>query len=1045
MKLLKLMSLFLVSLVLSMPISLAATFTVYSEGQDGMKNFIRPTDELTLVGKVDGADVSEEDITYVPTSGNLESFDSCTNNVCTYTFDEADYDGVQRHTVRYASRSGNDDKVVNTLVDSVGPTIDSISQSKIVAGPNEMIKFNIKVSDTACNNILCNNRCSGISKIVISKDNLDNEIAEIPVNTDFDECADSIEKSFIVSELNLDEGLNALFFTAYDNFDNQGDFKTISLTVDSTPPSLQDETFYLTKDNEGIGYYNYKVPNVEVTFYLDDPAVASVKANFGELNPSIGLVDVTCDDILCKKTIELNPTLTKTKGTQKLEVPVTVVDNFGNSETYNLKSELEIDREPPIVKDVESSASYKNGDTIGISSNSNLKIIFNEDGVGMSNADAYIDYSAIGGSSSVKALNCTKDGVCVFPKVNLTKDGLNTLNVLTTTKDDLGNAMITNTPFSVYSDNTNPTINNIYTYFKKTKEDFPTRGDKLTVLALINDSSDVIGVGNFTLISNDKIIKTECKKGGSSSSRTGSFSRTSSSQGSGSSSGGSFERGSPVNGTNETVFPTNDFTENIDTEGFLVCEWEVPIDVSGTVVNGEMKLSFFDQFNNTISEVVDVPLIYGLFDEKNPNYWETSGITCSPSVLDREIGELMEQEMYCSFKLNPLTDGEQKITSMELTDCESDYLSDSSLSNIGTNPYITLVFDKDEYSVNDLQVTCNVEIMSVVGTNIVTNSELENVTIPVSFFNNPFGMPDDNLIDEIEDIKDTWADGFGDVIYWLSALEKISTEVCKTINTVEQIASVLSGVSAGIPKIYGGDVARSGTEVLDQGASGMFQSLNYFCKFVNCDAGTEMFGQAKGTGLGKLYDGMGSLGGGFIIDKMGGNFKDYMDVKNNIYWSAITLCIPGIIHGLAKYRQIQCFYGYCLQDMSVMGIPYENCAEQKAYQECKYFVTPIFTFFPIVNFFDDIMEGIKGAISDPFVAIGLIANLACTDFSQVGWSTCRVVYIINVATKAYNNVLSIMNLIDDFDHDYCDDLTDSPRSSSSGRGSSSSSGGSFSR
>lgn len=1050
MKLIKLLSLFLVSLVLSMPICFAATFTAYSQGTDGVRNFVRPTDEIKLIAEVQGTDVYPEDVLYVPLTGSQQSFDNCNEGICVYTLDEDTYEGVQRFTVRYKSRSGTEDRIVNTLVDSIGASVDSVTKDKQVVGPNELITFNFEVSDTACNDILCNNKCSGISKIVISKEDLDDEISEIVVGTDFDECAESVEKSYIVSELGLEEGQNALFFQAYDNFGTVGDFQTMSLILDSTPPSLQDETFYLTKNGEGIGYYNYQVPGVEVLFYLDDTNVSSVKANLQELNPALGNVNMECEEILCKKVIDLNPTLTKDKGSLKLTIPVEVADKFGNSETYDLTSELEIDRVGPEIKEVESTSDYKDSKIVGISSKTQLKAIVDEEGSGMSNGEIYIDYSAVGGPVSVKAINCTGDWECLFPKVNLTKDGVNTLKVLTTTKDDLGNAMLEAYSFEVYSDNTNPTIKDIYVYFEKTDQEFPTRGDKLTVMAVINDSSEVIGKGNFTLINGEGMIETKCKSGKGGSSGRGTFTRgttggreTTGSSSSGLSSG-SFERGSPTNETN-TTFQTSEFTEEIDTSGYIVCEWEVPVTVSGTVVNGQIGLNFIDEFNNSISEIVEVPLIYGLFEEENPNYWEAGKVSCSPSVLDREIGELIEQEMYCNFELTPLTDSEQRITSMELSDCESDYLSDSSLSNVGTNPYLTLIFDEDEYEVNNLEVLCNVEIMSIVGTNIVTNTELENVTIPVEFFNNPFGMPDQNLIDEIEDIRETWAEGFGEIIYWLELLEKIATEVCKTINTVQQIETVLTSATAALPDFYGGMAARAAKEPGNVASEGLFGSLDHFCKFVNCEFSSEDEGILANLGGGGLLAGVTEnvqyFAGGQLVDALGGDYKQYMNVKNNIYLSAMTLCIPGIIHGLAKYRQIQCFYGYCLQDMSVMGVPYESCEEQKAYQECKYFVTPIFTFFPIVNLFDDVMNSVKGALSDPFVAIGLVMNWACTDYSQVGWGVCRIARVINVATKAYNNVVSILNLIDEFDHDYCEDLEESPRSSPGG----SSRGGGFSR
>jgi len=1059
-------TLLLLVLIISMPISIASSLNLYVRGDDGIDNMIRGTDHPIVYANFDNS-MLNEDVFYVSSIGQTTEFDSCEDNLCVYNIDKTDFKGIERVGVKYKTYSGLKDKSINVIVDSMGPKISDFYISDNIVSDSDDINMRFNVKDFSCNDVLCNNKCSGISKIIISEDSLDNVVYELDINSNKDECSKSINHVFKSSDLKLKEGQNTLLIQAIDNFGNAGNFYPISIVYDSTPPTLEDDSFYLSVNNNGISFYNYELNNVEVSFYLDDNNVSEVSVDFSELNPALSKEILNCDNLRCSRIINLKPTISSNTGSVELNLPVEIVDKVGNSKTYILKNKLNIDREAPKIRKVSSSIGDYNS-IIALSSNSNL-IVDLDDVSGLSKANVFVDYSQVSSKGNIKALNCSEEGICVFPKVKLTKDGKFNLKVSGITQDNLGNKLGNDYPFEIVCDDTKPFVKDVHLYFEtdreKNVEEFPTKGDSLHVIAIVKDMSDVIAEGNFSEINDQSgSFSVTCTHNPSLSKSNLKSSRSHKSNGNSrkyvktnSDTGVPFrmspkmnissiiDLNSSKNNLSDDSIKIEDISKfnisNINLKEYAVCDWRVPITNSGTIIGKQAELTFRDSFNNSLSQSIDLPLIYGLFNDTNPNYWGHITPVCSPSVLDRQVGSLMKQKVYCKLKLTPLTNNNQKILSLKLKDCSSKYLDDSKLNGNGKESYLTLLLKKDDYEINNLNVVCKVGITSQVGTNYVLNEEVENVTIPISFFNNPFGMPDNNLIDKIEDVRKTWAEGFGKVIFWLSLLEKVSTEICHTMNTVVSVANIFTGTASGVPDWNGGCGVRTSSEAVDQTADGLYGTLLYFCKFVNCNYASSDEGYLTyggGTAFSETLNDVQYYSGGQLVDSLGGDYKQYMDVKNNIYLSAVTLCVPGIIRGLSKYRQIQCFYGYCLQDLSVMGVPYETCEEQKAYQECKYFVTPIFTFFPIVNLFDQVTSSIKNALSDPFVALGTVMHWYCWDCSQVGWGVCRISRMIDVATDVYKNYISIKDLVTDWDNDYCEDLTDSPRSlshsSSGGRG-----------
>ena len=104
----------------------------------------------------------------------------------------------------------------------------------------------------------------------------------------------------------------------------------------------------------------------------------------------------------------------------------------------------------------------------------------------------------------------------------------------------------------------------------------------------------------------------------------------------------------------------------------------------------------------------------------------------------------------------------------------------------------------------------------------------------------------------------------------------------------------------------------------------------------------------------------------------------FMDPNQNFIVASLFFCVPGMIYGLEKYRQIQCMYADCLQNaVGEGGLPVTACEKQRQYSQCKYFTGEIFAVVPWVAFVDHFANLVKDSLSDPFSFAGAILAKQC--------------------------------------------------------------------
>lgn len=232
-------------------------------------------------------------------------------------------------------------------------------------------------------------------------------------------------------------------------------------------------------------------------------------------------------------------------------------------------------------------------------------------------------------------------------------------------------------------------------------------------------------------------------------------------------------------------------------------------------------------------------------------------------------------------------------------------------------------------------------------------------------------------------------------------------EICKLINTFERVLAIWDLIkvawgkaelaSKATPLGAGVTLKRvaacHNTEALHKKlhnpSDGIFTTLNKFCKFANCQQTPDMWKGSEWTNwLGEWQqfglDALNEIGGDFAFGEgglkayTGRDPVQYMNGKDSLVVSLMTACIPGIIHNLDKYRQIQCMYAHCMQTgVGEQGLPVFACEDQKNYATCKYILGEVFQVIPFVAAFNYYANLIKNALSNPFNVIGIAASQYC--------------------------------------------------------------------
>ncbi len=971
-KYLQIIASFLIALVFSIPFNVSIVFAAINrisvKGSNGIEGFAKSNDFLNfnVQASIANNTITKDQIFL----GSDIKFDSCSqlpSNAfeCALKFPGTGTSSFESKPLPFTINLYNDSskqklddsKSGSVIIDNRAPQL-KLTVSKNKYSGQENVVVNYEATDFACNDQSCTGKCVGIKKVDLLIDKSSKSIAPNTTNCNF-------KSNISFDAKTLKDGENTVTAKAIDNFDQASQEISAAFTVDASPPIILANSFAIIRKGISLSTFSPNSVPVEVTVNISasDLNANSVTANLSALNPSLKYVKASCTPVgndlnICRWPIDLNPGTSGTKA-----ILINASDLVGNKASITISKALALDDKGPVVLSL-STSTTKDDKVFAKPAGSTVTASFNElTGLSADEVFLHID------NSKKAAASCDKEAnwLCKWNNVEFGSSAKASISIGSDTNDILRNSVSEAKIIEVIIDGKPPVVTGISLSsvgtISETNPDLFKIGDKIFVEANVTEENDLTAIADFSkFIKNAKRVAGSCK---------------------------------------------------ILQEDKQVCSFLT--DAITTQASDVAAFNFTDIVGNQV--LIAKPLqTLGLEEAKTPDFWKST-TDCSPKAVDRQLGPLINQRVYCNVKLEPLSASAlPKTVFIDQASCTGN--GKNLVQNIetfnretgSTSPIIKITFKKDEFKINEANLSCSLAIISRVGDKITKNPELETANISIKFYNLPLGEVSDNVQKKIDDAKKE-INKFWKLIGTMNKVVFYSKKICQVFGIIYNVVAVYYSITAYtktaedtcfyipigglvcLPPLHAASTALCfGQQASETAADSAWVTGGKFCKFVNCQwapgvvgkyqqfitdqinkiPGSEWLpgpgrGNLPGTGAQQLAAG-GTRGG----------IAGYLDPNNNLLTASLFLCVPGIISGLDKYRQIKCLYVDCLQNaVAKDGLPITACEEQKSYATCKYIYGEVFAVVPYTAVFDHFAGIIKEALSNPFAAVGAIVGAIC--------------------------------------------------------------------
>jgi len=983
------LSLICILLIMTMPIVTAQSLSVQQfAGRDGVRNVAKTTDTLTIRAQVtipNDPDITPNQVRLITSEGISYFFTTCTPQVggaiCTLNYDLVGVGGVDDYTIA----AFNDDNVqvtqaVEELVnDFIDPEMLTFYAEKEILGPGP-VKISYRAEDYSF--VPGDTEaCAGVGNVKIFENTQSSGFrASIPGTTRVNDC--TVEGEYSYTPQNT--GNVTLCAVAFDRIGKTSAPLCTSIYVDRMAPAIRgfriaayDGATLYTIPPEGMS------ASVEVR--IEDPSldVNSVRADFSRL-AGAAYSDRGPNDIgiaPLRTVIWHDIPITSVS---PCEFTVRAADDLGNTVSQKLTCTIVSDTSPPEA--ISMSTGFTSGDgtpLLGIQGT--LTVLFREKG--MARSEAFLDTHNLG-LGIRRADFCEPlgaDWACRWKLPANVPAGRYSATVVTSTRDDLGNQLQAPASYAFDYDSTPPSI---------------TGGPRISIFHANNDYGDKLVHGDVIEVEYD------------------------------------------VSGAYGGVANVSDFgaatlvPASCDAS---TCTFAFTVERSGGFT-GKALMRITDDAGNFVEQTRQFE-VFDVLDEPNPNYWKSS-VTCTPKVLDRSSTVLVNHQVYCRIKLTPYSN-EKKVevvaTGMgpwkQCTgDIQTSVAAPPELINNGyksREPYMRVLLPTREFPEAQFNLTCPMYILTQVGDGFTSYPETENVTMQIAFGDSPIGSMSENIDEKIEEAVDD-AQRFGK---WLDALNKffdVANKICQLRQMFWNIAAALEVIhvtmsALSISTKFLGAPVEPGRQAwcqakeqyvtfLGKPGQGIDSFLQPFCGFLNCQqVNTELTGPIDTDIVPGATEFVNQQGEGPIAGEPGQ--PPIINVKDSIVWSVATLCVPGIIYNVDKYRQIQCRYATCLKrEVKDSGVPISVCEDEKAYLTCAYVWGQAFAAIPYTAITQYWINTVKEWLSNPFAALAALIGAFCEAHCGTSYGT------INIGCSFAKVFESVGRVIDDVQSVKTDDF-----------------------
>ncbi len=1014
---------FLIILILTIPFSIAKINSVSASGSDGVEGYMKPNDFLNFIVQavINGAAITQEQLKL----GNKIQFDKCSASAssgseCSARYPSSSTDsfiGIISYTITLFGEDKatvDDTKSGRLFVDNLPPKV-SVSTTQKRFSLKDNVVINYDATDFACNLPDCENKCVGIKSIdFYTLDGSFKKTQEISSGG----C--NAKDSITLDPKTFPDGKNSVFAKATDKFGQVSPETSVTFTVDTTGPNIISGSFDIVRKGISISTFSSQsVPvDVSVNISADDFDLNSATADLTQLNPSqdfknlkASCIQVKNDLSACSWKLNLRP---GTEGAKSILISAS--DTSGNIGTATLSRQFTADNKGPDVTSL--STLLSKGDKILARPTGNTIVATFDESTGLSAYDVYLDVDG----NSLQAAQCTKGTgwACTWNDVALNNNAK--ITIASSTTDILGNTVNNNKIVEVSVDAKAPVLKYLnISAVGGNGLSFPgifKIGDKIGIAANVTEENDLTAVADFSkFITDANKVSGRCGR---------------------------------------------------NNAGDYFCTWtteNINLAASDFVV-----INFTDSAGNSLIEKRALTT-FGLDNSPVPDFWSNE-VSCSPKTVDRSIGTLISQRVYCQVKLTPKGTNKASIVYLSPASCTGDTSIVDNFETFNreagsTTPIVKITLKKTDYKIDQANITCSFNIFSkVTNTNTVTkNPEIENAKIYINFYNFPLGELGDAVQKKIDDAKKDALD-LHKKIKALNTFLQFAKKACQVFGIIYSMVTAYYAVTGllfkaqdlcytlpglvptvvCIPPTYVAKTASCfGQQATHSAADfGWKTSGGPFCKFVNCQWAPGVLGKWQNFVTDKINKlpladrlpgpGAGALPGvGSSQPQAGGGrtgLAGYMDPNENLFTAMLFGCIPGIINGIDKYSQIKCLYADCLQNaVGKEGLPITACEKQKSYATCKYIYGEIFALNPYTAVFDHFTGLLKDALSNPFAAIGLGVGAVCAitcpqkiPGSFILYDTCEGFRILAKSGEVLKNVQGLINDVKSPPANYCNKL-----------------------
>ncbi len=1000
---------FMIALMLSLtiytPFTVGQLASISAQGSDGIPKIAKERDYITFNAKATIA--GDSDIT--PNQvilGNTMAFNSCTkvhdSYECTLRFPQNGTMQFDPRSMPYTVSLRNDanklvdEKSSNFYIDNKVPVIKKLAVDQSLANSG-IIRISYTINDTACSAPSCANECAGVKKIDFYE--VGKTFAQT-VLVDTPGCivsgATDIQASKFI------DGEHTIAVKAYDRTNLPSIEEAITFDLDKTAPVIDVGSFKIVDDVDvDLKYFGAKTIPVRarVDIDLDMSSVLGDFSQFGgpvNASPSCSISNAST---VCVWNFNM-----KIEEAGLKKATIWAKDDNDNQAKAEINRDMQKDSQGPIIEGLESSKVFGNTSFATLQKNT-FYATFRDD-AGMSPSKTFLKADNVVYTAKTCSIqsNLWK---CTWDNVTFKSAGSKLISIEDFTTDRVGNEVDQKVTKEVIVDATKPKIKSIIVRGAASAADplsnITKTGDRILVEVVIEDEYIQTSYADFS-----KFVKGASNVAATSCDRS-------------------------------------------DSKTFT-CVWtSEPIDIKGFIKNS-VNINIVDVAGNSVSVSKELT-VYGTSDSTT-DFWDYE-VICSPEVLDRETFQLANTKAFCHISLYPNShsgSNDVEPVSITLGTCGGDvsYLSGVRLHNnhIGSfDPYIEFTFKKQPAKISEIIFECPLKIVTRQGKTILVNPETEELYIDFQFFNLPLGELSSSVQEKIDEAV---ADATG-LLSFVGTLKKIvlyAKAGCNFVNIFENLVNVWTVITSLWGKnpatgLVGWQVACRTTDELHQMQTGggkntgIMQTLHKFCEYVNCKMAAPATGvegeKSWFSWVGDWKQGGSDIfrnyaGGDFIKSYTGKDINSYMTPENSIVLSVMTACIPGIIFGIDKYRQIQCMYADCLEmGVGQQGLPVYVCEDQKAYATCKYVMGEIFNIIPFTAIFNYYMKNIKRIISDPFEILGAALGLACQSYCAAPTSDpywfCIAPKVAGLLGATIQDVTSIIDgSAFQIKDDYCDQL-----------------------